>query len=220
MTTPTTRLPPDRELVDRLKAGDEAAFALLIDSFSPSLLRLARMYVRTQADAEEVVQETWLGVLKGIDRFEGRSALRTWIYRILTNTAKTRGTREARSVPFSAAFEAGSDPSEPAVDPERFLSPRPDSPVGEWALAPRPWPTPEESLLAGEAQRTTLAAIDELPPAQREVVTLRDVEGWSSAEVCNTLGITDTNQRVLLHRGRSKVRTALESYFGAAEGER
>jgi RNA polymerase sigma-70 factor, ECF subfamily len=205
----------DLRLVAALRAGDEEAFRELVDALGPALLRLARMYVRTPAVAEEVVQETWIGVLRGIDRFEGRSSLKTWIFRILVNTAKTKALRERRSIPFSAALEGGGD--EPAVDPDRFLSPdHPSRPRG-WALGPIPWPTPEEQLLAGEAQAIILEAIEKLPPAQREVVTLRDVEGWSSEEVCNALELSETSQRVLLHRARSKVREALESYFGAME---
>ncbi len=192
----------------------------LVDAYNSALLRLARMYVRTQADAEEVAQETWVGVLTGIGSFEGRSALRTWIFRILTNTAKTRGVRESRSLPFSSAFDAASDPDEPAVDADRFLPNDPSSRVGAWSTPPRAWIEPEQRLLADEARDKTLAAIGDLPPSQREVVTLRDVEGWSSAEVCNTLGLSETNQRVLLHRGRAKVRTALEEYLEFAEGTR
>ena len=204
----------DRALVERLRAGDERAFASLVDEYSGALMRLARMYVKSAAVAEEVVQETWVGVIRGIDRFEGRSSLRTWIFRILVNTAKTRAQREGRSIPFSSVANPADD--EPAVDPDRFLGP--DSRhAGHWALGPMPWPTPEERLLSGETRDRILEAIDELPPAQREVVTLRDIEGWSSKDVCNALEITETNQRVLLHRGRSKVRAALEEHFGAME---
>jgi RNA polymerase sigma-70 factor (ECF subfamily) len=201
---------PDNELVEALRRGDEAAFASLVDSLSPALLRMARMYVRDQAVAEEVVQETWISVLRGIDRFEGRSALRTWIFRILINTAKTRGQREARSIPFSAAASG----DEPSVDPDRFLGPDHRWP-GDWAFVPTEWPTPEEELLSGETLQVILDAIDELPEAQRAVITMHDIEGVPSAEVASTLEISDVNQRVLLHRARSKVRAALESYFGA-----
>jgi RNA polymerase sigma-70 factor (ECF subfamily) len=201
---------PDNELVEALRRGDEAAFASLVDSLSPALLRMARMYVRDQAVAEEVVQETWISVLRGIDGFEGRSALRTWIFRILINTAKTRGQREARSIPFSAAASG----DEPSVDPDRFLGPDHRWP-GDWAFVPTEWPTPEEELLSGETLQVILDAIDELPEAQRAVITMHDIEGVPSAEVASTLEISDVNQRVLLHRARSKVRAALESYFGA-----
>jgi RNA polymerase sigma-70 factor (ECF subfamily) len=205
----------EQELVEALRAGDEAAFASLVDTYSSALMRLARMYVSSAAVAEEVVQETWLGVIRGIDRFEGRSSLKTWIFRILVNNAKTRGQREGRSIPFSSVARPG-DQDEPTVDPDRFQSP--DSRLGgHWALAPTPWPTPEERLLSGETRDLILEAIKELPAAQREVVTLRDVEGWSSKDVRNALEITETNQRVLLHRGRTKVRAALEKHFGAME---
>jgi RNA polymerase sigma-70 factor, ECF subfamily len=202
-------------LVEALRAGDEETFASLVDSYSGALVRLARMYVSSAAVAEEVVQETWVGVIRGIDRFEGRSSLKTWIFRILVNNAKTRGQREGRSIPFSSVAPPA-DEDEPAVDPDRFLPDASKNP-GHWALGPTPWPTPEERLLSGETRDLILEAIKELPPAQREVVTLRDVEGWSSADVRNALEITETNQRVLLHRGRTKIRAALEKHFGAME---
>ena len=204
----------ERELVAALRRGEEAAFTRLVDEYGPTLLRVARMYVPTPAVAEEVVQETWIGVLKGIDRFEGRSSLKTWIFRILANIAKTRGERERRSIPFSSA--AGAAAEEPAVDPDRFL-PAGDERARAWALGPIPWPGPEESLLSGETRRVILEAIEKLPPAQREVITLRDVEGWSSEEARNALEISETNQRVLLHRARSKVRGAIERYLNAME---
>jgi RNA polymerase sigma-70 factor (ECF subfamily) len=200
----------ERALVEALRRGDERAFATLIADHTTMLLRVARMYVATEAVAEEVVQETWLGVLKGIDRFEGRASLRTWIFRILMNIAKTRGVREARSIPFSSAASPGDEPS---VDPDRFL----EGGDGRWALAPVPWQTPEESLLSGETRGVILEAITMLPPAQREVITLRDIEGWSSEEVRNALDVTETNQRVLLHRARSKVRGAIERHLNAME---
>lgn len=170
------------------------------------------MFVRDRAVAEEVVQETWIAVLRGIDRFEGRSSLRTWIFRILINTAKTRGQRESRSIPFSAAVPFG----EPSVDPDRFLDPSHRYPGG-WALAPTEWPTPEEELLAGETRAVILEAIDQLPDVQRTVITMRDIEGLPADQVTDALGVSDGNQRVILHRARSKVRRALESYFGAVE---
>jgi RNA polymerase sigma-70 factor, ECF subfamily len=202
----------DRALVEALRRGDEAAFMWLVDEYGPALLRVARMYVPTAAVAEEAVQETWIGVLNGIDRFEGRSSLKTWIFRILTNIAKTRGERERRSVPFSSA--AGAE--DPSVDPDRFL-PAGDERARGWALGPIPWVTPEESLLSGETRGVILEAIDTLPPTQRAVITLRDVDGWTSEEVRNALEITETNQRVLLHRARSKVRAAIERYLNAME---
>jgi RNA polymerase sigma-70 factor, ECF subfamily len=206
---------PDAELVEAIKRGDEGAFAAMVDAYSPGLLRMARMYIRDRAVAEDVVQETWVAVLRGIDRFEGRSSLRTWIYRILMNTAKTRAQREARSIPFSAAARD----DEPAVDPDRFLGPDHRA-AGAWMLGPSEWPTPEEELLSGETRQVILDAIDELPEAQKVVITMRDVEGLGPEEVVEALGITDGNQRVLLHRARAKVRTALERYFGAIEPNR
>ena len=203
---------PDAEIVRALKRGDESVFAELVDAYSAGLLRMAQMYVRDRAVAEEVVQETWLAVLRGIDRFEGRSSLKTWIYRILINTAKTRGQRESRSIPFSAAAAA----DEPSVDPDRFLG-SDHQYAGGWMLGPSEWQTPEEELLQGETRDAILAAIDELPEAQRAVITLRDVEGFPSEEVSEALGITDGNQRVLLHRARSKVRRAIEAHLGAVE---
>lgn len=204
----------DQRLIAALRAGDEAAFAELVDRYQSMLTRLARMYVSTDAVAQEVVQETWLGVIKGLDRFEGRSSLKTWIFRILVNTAQTRGKREARSIPFSSAADPGE--REPSVDVDRFR-PADDSYPNNWAIGPIPWKTPEQSLLSGEALDRILTAIDTLPPAQRELITLRDIEGWSSEDARNALGVSETNQRVLLHRARSKVRAAVEDYFGAME---
>ena len=204
----------ERAMIEALRRGDEAAFMQLVDAYGPTLLRVARLYVPSPAVAEEVVQETWIGVLNGIDRFEGRSSLKTWIFRILANIAKTRGERERRSIPFSSAAAAAAD--EPSVDPDRFLPPG-DENTRRWKLGPSRWETPEESLLAGETRDVILEAIERLPPAQREVITLRDVEGWSSEDVRNALEISETNQRVLLHRARSKVRGAIERYLGAME---
>jgi RNA polymerase sigma-70 factor (ECF subfamily) len=169
------------------------------------LVRVARMYVSTQAVAEDVAAETWLAVLEGIDRFEGRSSLKTWIFRILTNRAKTKGIREGRSLPFSAL-----EPDEPAVGPERFRT-GDDRWPGHWAAPPSGFP--EERLLAGETRDVIERTIAALPPTQRAVISLRDIEGWSAEEVCNALTLTETNQRVLLHRARSAVRAALEEYL-------
>jgi len=202
--------PEDVRLVDALRAGDEGAFRSLVEREHRSMLRLARMYVSTTAVAEEVVQEAWLGILQGLERFEGRSSLRTWMYRILVNTAKTRGQRERRSIAFSAL--AGDLEEEPSVDPERFLPPD-DKWAGHWTSYPLSWEgIPEDRLLSGEALDLVRRAIEELPPMQAQVIRLRDVEGWSSAEVCNALDLTETNQRVLLHRARVRVRGALASY--------
>ena len=181
----------------------------LTGEYGPMMLRVALMYVSTRAVAEEVVQEAWIGVLKGIGRFEGRSSLKTWIFRILTNTAKTRAQREGRSVPFSALASAATDGE--AVDPERFLGDG-ERFAGHWGAPPRRW-GPEERLVSAEAQEVIDAAIATLPPAQAAVITMRDVEGLDAEEVCNALDLTETNQRVLLHRARSKVRQALEEYM-------
>ena len=199
----------DHELVQRLREGDESAFAELIDSYGATMVRVAQMYVRDRATAEEVVQETWLAVLNGIDRFEERSSLKTWLFRILTNRAKTRGERDGRSIPFSSLAGAGEE-DEPAVDPDRFLGPDSAEP-GAWAAPPRAWP--QDQVLQKETLDVIQMAIEQLPDAQREVIRLRDVEGWSPMEVADALEITDGNQRVLLHRARSKVRTALEDYL-------
>jgi RNA polymerase sigma-70 factor (ECF subfamily) len=198
----------DAELVERLRAGDESAFEQLVDEYGPSMLRVAGLYVRDRAVAEEVVQETWLAVLKGIDRFEGRSSLKTWIFRILANRAKTRGEREGRSVPLSAI--GGAEPGEASVDPDRFFGPDGPAPFG-WAAPPRDWP--QKRVLDREALGVIEAAIEKLPPNQQTVIRLRDVEGWSPQEVAEALEISDGNQRVLLHRARSKVRAALEDYL-------
>jgi RNA polymerase sigma-70 factor (ECF subfamily) len=200
----------EAELVDALRAGDEDAFTALVREYNPSLVRVARMYVPTQAAAEEVAAETWLAVLNGLDRFEGRSSLRTWIFRILTNIAKTRAVRDGRTLPFSALQDPARVP-EPAVDADRFLDPEHPRWPGHWASKPLPWP--EEALVAAETREEIAQAIEALPATQRTVISLRDVEGWSSEEVRNALGLSETNQRVLLHRARSKVRAALESYL-------
>jgi RNA polymerase sigma-70 factor (ECF subfamily) len=202
----------DAEIVAALKRGDEAVFADLVDAYSPGLMRMAQMFVRDRAVAEEVVQDTWIAVLRGIDRFEGRSSLKTWIFRILMNTAKTRGQRESRSIPFSAAARD----DEASVDPDRFAGPDHRC-AGGWMLGPSEWQTPEEELLQGETREVIMHAIDDLPDAQKAVITLRDVEGFPPEEVSEALGISDGNQRVLLHRARSKVRRAIEAHLGAVE---
>jgi RNA polymerase sigma-70 factor (ECF subfamily) len=195
-------------LLDALRAGDEAAFATLVRLHGPAMLRVAQLYVRSRAVAEEVVQEAWIGVLDGVGRFEGRSSLKTWIFRILANKAKTRAVREGRTIPFSAL-----DAGEPAVDPGRFRGPE-DRYPGHWASPPAG--LPEERLLEAETLSLVEGEIEKLPPAQALVVTMRDVEGFDSDEVCNALDISETNQRVLLHRARSKLRNALEEYVNAA----
>jgi RNA polymerase sigma-70 factor, ECF subfamily len=205
-------LEDDLELVTSLRAGDEAAFMSLVEQLQPSMLRVARMYVSSRAVAEEVVQEAWVGVLKGLDGFEGRSSLRTWIFRILVNIAKTRGQRESRSVPFASLWAPGDD--EPSVDPERFQQEAHH--LGSWAEPPVSW-GPEEQILSRDTLDRVAEAIEGLPPNQREVIRMRDVLGWTSAEVCNALDVSETNQRVLLHRARSKVRRALEVYLASEE---
>src|SRR4051812_16303565 len=175
----------DQRLVDALRAGDEAAFEMLIERYQAPLLRLAMMYVPSRAVAEEVVQETWLGVLQGLARFEGRSSLKTWIFRILTNRARTRGQREGRSIPFSSIWNPDSDAAEPAVDADRF-QPLEHEYAGHWISRPQNWEAlPEERLIGQETRAQIQQAIDALPDSQREVIRLRDVEGWSSEEICN-----------------------------------
>jgi RNA polymerase sigma-70 factor (ECF subfamily) len=196
----------DLRRIEALRARDEAAFTELVAEYGRTMLSLARMFVRNRAVAEEVVQEAWLNVLRGIDRFEGRSSLKTWIFRILTNTAKTRAIREGRSVPFSAVLD-----DETAVDPDRFQAE--GYWRGYWAAPVSQWDLPEGRLLAAEELAVIDRAIADLPPLQASVVTMRDVAGFDSTEVCNVLELSESNQRVLLHRGRSRVRQALEEYM-------
>jgi RNA polymerase sigma-70 factor (ECF subfamily) len=206
----------DDALVAALRSGDAEAFGTLVDRHSSAMIRVAMAYVPTRAAAEEAVQETWIAVIRAIDGFEGRASLKTWMFRILTNVAKRSGARERRSVPFSALASA-EDTGEPSVDPDRFLPAEHELFPGHWASMPARWPTPEEGLLAGETRDVIAAAIAELPPAQRTVIALRDVEGWSSEEVCEALEISAGNQRILLHRARSRVRNAIEIYYTAKE---
>lgn len=200
---------PDLDQVRRILAGDAAAFSELVKAQQGILLRLARGYVRTPASAEEVVQETWLAVLEGLSKFEGRSSLRTWITHILMNKARTRATREGRSIPMSSLVseeEAGS-----GLDESRF------TPGGSWSSPPTSWgsqDTPEGLLLNAETRTHLESAIDELPPVQRSVLTMRDLGGMSAEEVCNVLELSETNQRVLLHRARTRVRAYLEEHLG------
>jgi len=209
-----TASPDDLALVLQLRARDEAAFMMLVERLQPALIRVARMYVRSQAVAEEVAQETWLGVLKGIDRFEGRSSLRTWIFRICANIAKTRGQREGRSTPFATL--AGNDLDAPSLPEALFQGPEGANP-NHWSSLPADWTSaPQERLEGSDLRRVIGAAIEALPPMQAEVIRLRDVLGWSSEEVRNALDISETNQRVLLHRARAKVRRAVETYLESA----
>ena len=205
----------ERNLCAALRRGDDDAFSRLVEAYHGPLRRLALTYVRSAAVADEVVQETWLGVITGIDRFEGRSSLKTWIFRILTNIAKTRAVREGRTVPLSALVRSEVDAEDPAVDPDRFLDQQHAKWPGHWASPPAHWGAlPEEQLSGRETLDAIKVAIDRLPPAQRQVVVLRDIEGWDAQEVRELLGVSEVNQRVLLHRGRSKVRQALEQHLG------
>jgi RNA polymerase sigma-70 factor (ECF subfamily) len=206
------RAPRDEDdLLEALRGGDERAFTELVERWSGAMLRIASSHVGSRAVAEEVVQEAWLTVLRDLHRFEGRSALRTWVLGIVVNLARSRGRAERRSVPLPM------DAGEPVVDPARFRpSDHPRWP-GHWALAPAPWSAPEEALLAAETRTAVLEAIAALPPTQREVLVLRDLEGFTASETCNVLGLGDTNQRVLLHRARSRVRQTIERQFETAE---
>jgi RNA polymerase sigma-70 factor (ECF subfamily) len=205
----------DLAFVERLRAGDEEAFMVLVERHMGPMLRIARMYVSSRAVAEEVVADAWVGILQGLDRFEGRSSLRTWMYRILVNIAKSRGQREGRSVPFSAL--AGGDLEQPAVDESWFQGPGGEWP-SHWSTLPSDWRgVPEDRLLGAETRRVIEEAIAALPPMQAEVIRLRDALGWTSEEVRNALEISETNQRVLLHRARSKVRRAVDEYLEGAQ---
>jgi RNA polymerase sigma-70 factor, ECF subfamily len=205
----------DHELLEALRRGNEAAFVRLVETLHGSMLRLAMVHVGDQAVAEEVVQEAWLGVLQQLDRFEGRSSLKTWVLRIVSNRAKTRAVRERRTVPFSALAGGDLEADEPAVDPDRFL-PAGHRWAGHWASPPASWrEVPEDLLLSQETMAQLERAVAALPATQRAVLILRDVEDLSAAEACQLLGLTEGNQRVLLHRGRSKVRATLERYLDA-----
>jgi RNA polymerase sigma-70 factor, ECF subfamily len=195
----------DDALLAALRKGDEQAFGSLIDRYHTSMVRVARTYVATKEAAEDVVQETWLGVIKGLDGFEERSSLKTWIFRILVNRAKTRGEREARTRPFSS-LEGADD--EPAVDPDRFNEH--GRFAGYWSAPPTAASIPEDAVVLAELGQQLLGVLEGLPATQRTVITLRDLHGLSSAEVCDLLGVSEVNQRVLLHRARSKARAALE----------
>jgi RNA polymerase sigma-70 factor (ECF subfamily) len=208
---------PDRELVAALRRGDREVFAEIVEAWSPALLRLARLHVPSHAVAEEVVQEAWLAVLRGLDRFEERASLRTWVTSIVLNKARTHGRRERRMLPFASLarrHEEGRD--EPAIDPARFQRPGDERP-GWWAHPPARWGDPEAWIDDQETRAVLLRTIASLPPRQREVITLRDVLGWSEAEACTVTGVTEGNERVLLHRARAKVRAALERHLAAGE---
>lgn len=196
----------DADLLARLRAGDESAFAALVERYQSRLLRLAQSLVSSRAVAEEAVQDTWLGVVRGIDRFEGHSTLKTWLFRILVNRARTAGAKEHRT-----PTEPLGDDGEPAVPADRFDG------GGAWATPPEVWSdAADDRLVAAQLAKRVRECLDVLPPAQREVVLLRDVEGLPPADVCTVLGVTDGHQRVLLHRGRAKVRRLLEAEMGKA----
>jgi RNA polymerase sigma-70 factor (ECF subfamily) len=199
----------ERELA-ALRAGDEAAFLSLVNRYHGAMLRVASMHVKSRASAEEVVQEAWLGVLKGLHLFEGRSSLKSWIFRILVNCAKTRGMRDVRSVPLSWLAD-GAGEEELSVSPDRFQESG-ERWAGHWADPPEPWP--DARVESSEMMALVREALERLPEAQRTVMTLRDVDGWESGEVCELLGISEGNQRVLLHRARSKVRGYVEERLG------
>jgi RNA polymerase sigma-70 factor, ECF subfamily len=198
-------------LLNALREGDENAFADLVNRYHAPLKRLARSLGATDAVAEEIVQETWLGLLHGLDRFEERASLKTWLFTILKNQAVQRAVREKRTVPFSSYAREGEGRSAPDVDPGRFQGEDGNWP-GHWAVAPRPWEQPDRRLASMEARAEIRRAMAGMPERQQVVVALRDVEGMTSEEVCELLDISEANQRVLLHRGRSAVRNALEGY--------
>lgn len=200
----------DDALVSALRAGDEQVFSDLVDRWGRMMLRLALSRVGSRLAAEEVVQDAWLTVLRSLDRYEGRSTFRTWVLGIVVNLARSRARAARREVALDSE-------QEPSVDPARFLPATHPRWPHHWAVEPAAWRTPEDELLAAETRQVLLEAIDALPPAQREVIVLRDIEGVPAAEVCNILELTDTHQRVLLHRARSRVRSALERYFAAPE---
>jgi RNA polymerase sigma-70 factor, ECF subfamily len=201
----------DDQLAERLRAGDDSAFREFVGRCDPGLRRMARLYV-SDALVDDVVQETWLNVIRGIDRFEGRSTLRTWAFGILVNVARRRAEREGRTIPFASAG-SGVDPWDGVVDPGRLE--HPELGGGYWPSAPTWARDPAEAAVASEVRGVVLRAIREISDAQREVITLRDLEGWSGPEVCEVLGISEVNQRTLLHRGRVAVRRALEEYLDA-----
>jgi RNA polymerase sigma-70 factor (ECF subfamily) len=199
------KLPPDAQLIKALRAGDEQMFGAMLDAWTPSLRRLARSFVRTEASAEDVVQETWAAVVTGLPRFEGRSSLKTWVFTILTNRSRTRGAKDARTIPESAMQEVGE--ASPLAD--RFTG------RGTWLKPPQNWEdfSAEAVTLSKETALALEKALGALPSRQRAVVLLRDVEGVEAQDACNLLGISESNQRVLLHRGRSRLRSALEEHL-------
>jgi RNA polymerase sigma-70 factor (ECF subfamily) len=214
-TTTGVQSGTDQDLIDRLRAGDEATFAGLVRDWSPAMLRLARNFVSTGQSAEDAVQDAWLGRLSGLDRFEGRASLRTWTFSILINRAKSRGIRESRTVVDLRVTEDDGN-RRPTVDPKRFRGPGDQYPGG-WTPqgVPQPWHQPEKRVIARETLGLIEKALEGLPARQRIVVTMRDVQGFSADEVCDLLGLSPGNQRILLHRGRGALRAALEAYYRA-----
>lgn len=208
--TPDSRVGHEAEELAALRRGDQAAFVALVRRLHPSMVRVATSYVSSREVGEEVAQDTWVAVLEELDRFEGRSSLRTWIFRILTNQAKTRGARERRSTPFSA-LAVQRESADLALAPEAFLD-RNHRWAGHWAVPVHSWDLPEDHLLSEELGEVIQQAVDALPPAQRAVVVLRDGQSLTAREVCDLLGVTEANQRVLLHRGRVRVREAIGEY--------
>ena len=215
---PTSKL-DDARIIKGLQQGDEQIFEYVVSRYSGSLLRVAMAFVPSLAVAEEVVQETWLGVFEGISRFEGRSSFQTWLFRILSNRAKTRGVRESRYEPMGLST-AGEQEEGPSLEESLFVTE--GSKAGHWKVPPAEWEpdTPERVLLSKECRETIDAAITALPLNQRQVITLRDLEGVSSEDICNILNISETNQRVLLHRARTKVRQSLQHYLGQEKKSR
>ncbi len=214
--SPWPRERPDhgeQDLLEALRGGDESAFSRLVDLHHASMVRVARLYVGTVAAAEEVAQEAWLGVLQGLARFEGRCTLKAWIFAIVANCAKSRGARDKRTIPLSAL--GPDDEGGASVDPDRFLEDGHPRWPGHWSQPPEAWD--EDELVSRETLEAIASALEKLPPMQRAVMTMRDVEGLGSDETCQVLGISEANQRVLLHRARSKVRKALESYLHEGE---
>ena len=210
---PTPPADPDADLVAGLKRRDESAFVTLVKRYQRTLLRLALVYCRTLAVAEEIVQDTWLGVIRGIDRFEQRASFKTWLFQILVNRARTRAAQEGRALSFSSFSDEAEQAADPAVPAERFRG-ADDKWADNWAVPPRSWgESSDAGVLAGETLDLIKQAIATLSPAQQQVITLRDVEGWPAEDVCNALQLSETNQRVLLHRARSRVRALLESHF-------
>lgn len=204
----------EREFLQRLRAGDEAAFAAVVRRNHAAMVRLAGTFVGSRAEAEEVAQEAWMAVLGGLDRFEERSSLRTWIFAVLVNKARSRAVRERRDLPFSA-FDAAEDDGAPTVDPARFRGAG-DAFAGYWTSVPFAWwALPEQRATEAETRAVIHRALAALPLRQRQVVTLRDVDGFSADEVCAALGVSPGNQRVLLHRGRAQLRAALEAHVAA-----